>query len=216
MFIPPKYFSTLVSTFWLLVAVLIPLQACSNIESNPSAVAAIESRPDLSITLYGETNSQAAYIKPRSDDSDSNFVVAASSYMKKVNKNLSERDAREYAAYIKQASEEHGVDKALLLATIKVESRFNRKAVSPDGAKGLTQVIPKYHRAKIAAASKRFNGDIFHPGVNIHVGTLVLLGCMSPKQSLPKVLACYNGSTKPNKYTRLVLTEYRIVKRSVG
>ena len=210
MIIPPKFFSTFVSTLWLLVVALIPLQACSNIESNQS-VASIST-----VNYYVDSSHQSADTKPLQDDNDSKFVVAASSYMKRVNKNLSEHDAREYAAYIKQASEEHGVDRDLLLATIKVESRFNRKAVSPDGAKGLTQVIPKYHRAKIAAASKRFNGDIFHPGVNIHVGTLVLLDCMSLKQSLPKVLACYNGSAKPNQYTRLVLAEYKVVKRSVG
>lgn len=210
MFIPPKSFSTLFSTFWLLVALLIPLQACSNIESNLSDT----STP--TVNSYIDTLPQSADTKPLQDDNDSKFVVAASSYMKRVNKNLSDKEARDYAAYIQAMSEKYGVDKRLLLATIKVESRFNRKDVSPDGAKGLTQVIPKYHRDKIAEASKRYHGDIFHPGVNIEVGTLVLLECLSPKQSLAKALACYNGSAKPNHYTRLVLAEYKTVKRSVG
>lgn len=40
------------------------------------------------------------------------------------------------------ASEESGIDKAVIFSVINIESRFNQNAVSPKGAVGLMQVMP--------------------------------------------------------------------------
>jgi soluble lytic murein transglycosylase len=50
--------------------------------------------------------------------------------------------AAELARGIIAESERHGLDPALVLAVIQVESRFDPRAVSPRGAQGLMQVKP--------------------------------------------------------------------------
>ena len=79
------------------------------------------------------------------------------------------------------------VDPHLILAVIQVESQFDYKAQNPSGAKGLMQVIPKWHQDKI---QKR---DIFDPAVNIHVGAAVLSEYIA-RHGIDKGLLRYNGS----------------------
>lgn len=65
-----------------------------------------------------------------------------------------------------------GVDPALLVAMISVESGFNPISESVAGAKGLMQIIPKYHLEKLA----KVGGEqaIFDPRANIAVGAMIL------------------------------------------
>jgi len=68
-----------------------------------------------------------------------------------------------YAAEIRAAAAEFGVDEALVRAIVHAESAFNPKAVSHKGAQGLMQLIP--------ATADRFGvADPFDPAQNIRGG----------------------------------------------
>ena len=60
------------------------------------------------------------------------------------------------------------LDPLLIIAVIAVESRFNPIAESVAGAKGLMQIIPKYHTDKL----EEFGGvdAVYDPAANIQVG----------------------------------------------
>jgi len=74
------------------------------------------------------------------------------------------------AAY--RAGSQYNVDPLLVLAVMAVESRYNPVAESSVGARGLMQVMPKFHQDKLAA----HGGEpaLLEPEVNILVGTRIL------------------------------------------
>jgi soluble lytic murein transglycosylase-like protein len=64
------------------------------------------------------------------------------------------------------------VDPLLLLAVMAVESRYNPVAESNMGAKGLMQVMPKFHADKLAEHGGE--SALLDPHVNIQVGAQIL------------------------------------------
>ncbi|MFT4065066.1 lytic transglycosylase domain-containing protein [Paraburkholderia sp.] len=88
---------------------------------------------------------------------------------------------------IRVASRAAGVDPALVAAVIDVESGFNRRAVSPAGARGLMQLMP--------ATAQGFGvSNVYDPVQNVAAGTLYL-GQMLRQFSgnLSYALAAYNA-----------------------
>jgi soluble lytic murein transglycosylase-like protein len=71
-----------------------------------------------------------------------------------------------------RAGEQHRVDPLLILAVMAIESRYNPVAESGVGARGLMQVIAKYHPEKLEA----HGGEpaLLEPAVNIVVGAQIL------------------------------------------
>lgn len=69
----------------------------------------------------------------------------------------------QYQDIILDACRYYKVDPALIMAMIKVESNFNRWAVSPKGAQGLMQLMP-------ATQARLRVTDPFHPVENIWAG----------------------------------------------
>jgi len=102
-----------------------------------------------------------------------------------------------------------GLDPLLVLAVISVESRFNPIAESGMGARGLMQIIPKYHLDKLAAHGGE--DAVLDPESNIAVGTQILREYMRRTGSLEAGLQYYNGAAwdEEARYTRRVLTERR-------
>ncbi|MGQ0545992.1 MAG: transglycosylase SLT domain-containing protein [Betaproteobacteria bacterium] len=107
------------------------------------------------------------------------------------------------------AATQFGLDPLLVLAVISVESRFNPIAESGMGARGLMQIIPRYHREKLA----RHGGDeaVLDPESNIRVGTQILREYVRRTGSLETGLQYYNGAAwdEEARYTQKVLAERR-------
>jgi len=122
-------------------------------------------------------------------------------------------DLRDLAAAV---ARRHGLDPDLVLAVVSVESGFRPQAVSPKGAQGLMQLMPK-------TASSLGVADAFDPTQNLDAGTrhlgqlLTLYG-----GDLTRALAAYNagegavhrhGGVPPYRETRAyvkrVLERYR-------
>ena len=76
-------------------------------------------------------------------------------------------DVNKYDDIITKAADKFKLDSALIKAVIKAESNFNHRAVSPVGAQGLMQLMPK-------TASSLNVADSFHPGKNIEGGARYL------------------------------------------
>jgi len=71
-----------------------------------------------------------------------------------------------------RAGADHSVDPLLVLAVMAIESRYNPVAESTVGARGLMQVIPKYHLEKLMDHGGE--QSLLDPHVNILVGTQIL------------------------------------------
>ena len=99
-------------------------------------------------------------------------------------------DVNKYDDIITKAADKFKLDSALIKAVIKAESNFNHRAVSPVGAQGLMQLMPK-------TASSLNVADSFHPGKNIEGGARYLRYLLNAyKGDLTLALAAYNAGEK--------------------
>ncbi len=109
------------------------------------------------------------------------------------------------AAY--RAGRQFAVDPLLILAVMAVESRYNPVAESVVGAKGLMQVLPRFHLDKLEA----HGGEeaLLDPDVNIEVGTQILREYLRRFGETVTALQQYAGAMdEPNTdYANKVLME---------
>ncbi len=103
----------------------------------------------------------------------------------------------------------YGVDPYLVLAVIREESRFNPRAVSRSGARGLMQIMPRTGRAIAQDLDKAGfrTRKLFTPTLNIEMGTYYLSNLVkSFRGNVYLSLAGYNGG--PNKIKKYVKSWY--------
>lgn len=107
-------------------------------------------------------------------------------------------DPSRYDSHIRSASYRYDIDPLLIRAIIRVESDFDRYAVSRTGARGLMQLMPDTARELNVA-------DSFDPAQNIHGGTRYLRKLMDMfGGDLVLALAAYNaGPTLVKKVNRI-------------
>jgi len=129
-----------------------------------------------------------------------------------------------YGTVIALAAERNHVDGLLLAAMVSVESGFSPRAVSPQGARGLMQVIPD------VASDFGIKGDLLDPYVNMEVGSRFVGGLIKDyKGDLERALAAYNAGpgvvdrykgvppySETRGYVRQVLAQYAEYHRKAG
>jgi hypothetical protein len=106
------------------------------------------------------------------------------------------------------AGQQLGLDPLLIIAVMAIESRFNPIAESVAGAKGLMQVIPKYHVDKF----QKYGGEqyaVFDPETNIRVGAQILKDYLARTGHLDSALQMYAGALddQEDTYTGKVMSE---------
>lgn len=114
------------------------------------------------------------------------YLPAESTFMGPNHPEMSiDRDGVE--KLVKEASERHNVDPALVRAVIETESNWNPLAVSRKGAGGLMQLIP-------TTAQRYGANDVFNPQQNIDAGVSHLKWLLERYNgNLDLALAAYNA-----------------------
>jgi hypothetical protein len=103
--------------------------------------------------------------------------------------------ARAVAQIIWQESKKYSLDPMLILAIIRVESEFRPEAVSPNGARGLMQLLPYVaHTLAEDAELERWEGEksLDDPIINIKLGVFYLSYLKERFGDLRVALTAYN------------------------
>lgn len=119
------------------------------------------------------------------------------------------------------AARAEGIDPALLMAVAAIESRFNHEAVSPKGARGLTQVMPMTG-AELGVNDERW---LVYPETNLRLGARYLATQWRQFGNWELALAAYNAGpgavqkyrgippyAETQSYVREVLWMYRLMR----
>ena len=100
----------------------------------------------------------------------------------------------DYRQYVEKYAEKYGVEKELLYAVIKVESKFDPNAISKSKAKGLMQIMDS--TAKEIAQKNNIeltDENILDPEINIEIGTIYLSQLIEKYNSVELAIAAYNA-----------------------
>ena len=102
-----------------------------------------------------------------------------------------------YQEYVESFAEEYALDKNLVYAVIKVESNFDRDAVSHAGAKGLMQLMDITAEECNNKAKFGYNipEDLFVPEKNIRLGCYYIRQLVENYGDVDLAITAYNGGT---------------------
>jgi len=133
---------------------------------------------------------QAQPSEPRADPNEPRYRALAEFLARRYR--VSQDATFDLVSFAHAAGYQIGLDPLLIIAVIAVESRFNPIAESVAGAKGLMQVIPKYHADKL----EEFGGEqaVFDPRINILVGSQILKEYERRAGSTTAALQMYAGA----------------------
>jgi soluble lytic murein transglycosylase-like protein len=111
---------------------------------------------------------------------------------------------KHYLTIIQYEATRAGLDPQLVLALITVESKFNKYAISPSGARGLMQIMPFWQNL-IGEPGQ----DLFDVQTNLRYGCTILRFYLDQQNwNFTKALAAYNGSNNQTWYPELILNSY--------
>ena len=157
----------------------------------------------LGLSGFSTTVAESAGVVPHKHAFETHVIES--------NPKVSVKEAKSIVSAVIRWGEEFNIDPRLLLAIAKVESNYNKHAISPSGAYGLMQVIPVWHKDKIKKAKEELgNPEVFDIHTNIYLGASVLRECHNKHKELSKSLLCYAGQTPG--YDKKVLSIYKALK----
>lgn len=155
-------------------------------------------------------------------------VVAAQALLAPLARQMGEAERGALARALVEASHEHGLEPALVLAVIEVESRFDPFAVSHKGALGLMQILPSTGApiARRLGIAWRGPQTLFDPHANVRIGVAYLRELIDRYANVRAALAAYNwgpgeidarlrqGDVLPASYPERVLDAYSSGRRA--
>ena len=170
------------------------------VDSVRSALSSAITHSAPPIPEFSDTESRLVYLR---------WLVAQSERLKKKKPDWKVR--QEFLQTIWYESKRAGLDVALVLGLVEVESAFRKYAVSPVGARGYMQVMPFWTR--VLANSDSQGGDaasLFHMQTNLRFGCVILRHYLDrEKGDLFLALGRYNGSRGKAPYPNAVLVAKR-------
>jgi len=187
---------------WDAASLLLQQRVVAVVAQAPQIEERATATPEVS-----ESNATPVVAAARETPAESRRNHALSEFLSKRYK-VSQAVTLDLVSIAHAAGRQIGLDPLLIIAVMAVESRFNPIAESVMGAKGLMQVIPKYHVDKF----REFGGDkyaVFDPETNILVGAQILKEYLSRTGSIDEALQMYVGATsiEDDPYIVKVMTE---------
>ena len=143
------------------------------------------------IPVFADTEARLAYLR---------WLGAASERLKRRQPDWQTR--KEFLQTVWYESRRAGLETALVLGLIQVESNFRKFAVSRAGARGYMQVMPFWTRSIGDGDASR----LFHLQANLRFGCVILRHYMDMESgNLFYALGRYNGSRGRAEYPNMVL-----------
>ena len=161
------------------------------VDSVRSALSSAITNSAPPIPEFNNTESRLLYIR---------WLVAQSERLRKKKPDSDAR--REFLQTVWYESRRAGLDVALVLGLIQVESAFRKYAVSPVGARGYMQVMPFWTNVLADGDAAK----LFHMQTNLRFGCVIMRHYLDrEKGDLFLALGRYNGSRGKAPYPNAVL-----------
>ena len=161
------------------------------IDSVRSALSAAITNSAPPIPEFADTESRLHYIR---------WLVGQSERLRKKTPDSVAR--REFLQTVWYEAKRAGLDVALVLGLIQVESAFRKYAISPVGARGYMQVMPFWTRILADGDAAK----LFHMQTNLRFGCVIMRHYLDrEKGDLFLALGRYNGSRGKAPYPNAVL-----------
>ena len=168
-----------------------PAQPVSSVSANVAMPVAVKAdKPEAKVDLPVTSNDQA--------QQNAKKLSLAEHIALTFNQPLSFVTKVVDTAY--QEANRRGLNPLLVLAIVAQESRFDPFALSGAGAKGLMQVLPRYHSDKLSDVGGQ--KALFTAEANLKVGTAILGDCVNQSNSVEEALRRYSGNARD--YSRKV------------
>jgi soluble lytic murein transglycosylase-like protein len=162
------------------------------VDSVRSALSSAVSNQAPPVPEFADTASRLAYLR---------WLAASSQRLQRRKPEWSVR--REFLETVWYESRRAGLDTALVLGLIEVESNFRKFAVSIAGARGYTQVMPFWTRVLADGDASK----LFHMQTNLRFGCVILRHYLDRERGdLFLGLGRYNGSRGKAPYPNAVLS----------